>query len=83
MCEVKRDWDLTHEDTDTVRQAFNYALESGARYVIITNGDYYAFYDRTHGLSYCAHFVGEFRLSRLRELDMPLIEALIKPNLLV
>jgi len=65
VVEVKKDWNLTRHDTKVVRQAFNYALETGSRYVIITNGDYYAVFDRDHGMSYNDMLIGEFRISEV------------------
>jgi len=66
VIEVKRDWSLTSESKDVVQQAFNYALDVGSRYVAITNGDRYAIYDRTQGMSYAEHLVAEFQLTRLK-----------------
>ena len=62
---MKRDWSLSKDSKDYVRQAFNYALEAGAQYVAITNGDLYVFYNRLKGLSYDDHLMTEFQLSRL------------------
>jgi len=65
VIEVKRDWALSKDSKSYVQQAFNYALEAGARYVIITNGDRYILYDRQKGLSYDDNLVMQFTLSRL------------------
>ena len=47
--EVKRDWRLTHEYQDVVEQGYGYAQQIDAKYVVITNGDYYAIYDLFKG----------------------------------
>jgi hypothetical protein len=64
VVEVKKYWNLTKKD-DAVIQGYKYALENGVRYVLITNGDYYALYDRIQGLSFESNFVMEFTLSKL------------------
>ena len=63
VVEVKKDWNLNRQDIKVVRQAYNYALETGAKYVIITNGDYYAVFDQDRGRSYDDMLVGEFWIS--------------------
>jgi hypothetical protein len=80
--EVKKDWNLSRENTKVLEQAYKYALQSGSKYVIITNGDYYALYDRTKGLSYNDQLVGEFNLSSLTQKDFTLIDSLKKENLI-
>lgn len=65
VIEVKRDWTLSRKDTKSVRQAHVYALETGAQWVILTNGDLYILYDRRRGLSYEEQFDSEFTLTRL------------------
>jgi predicted type IV restriction endonuclease len=64
-----------------VRQAYNYAGENGIRFVVVTNGDYYALFDRLNGLSYDANFVGEFSISKLSEAAHPLIRFLMKTTM--
>ncbi len=81
VIEAKSDWALSRQNRRALDQAFRYALESGARYVIVTNGDYYCLYDRKKGLSYEEHFVGDFQLSNLLEEGLKLIEMLKKSNL--
>lgn len=80
--EVKKDWNLTCRDRATVNQAYNYSLESGARYVVITNGDYYAIFDKDKGRSYESNLVGSFQLSRLIRDDMALVDFLKKENII-
>jgi len=68
IIEVKRNWSLTRHDVKVLKQAFGYAGEHGVRTVIISNGDYYAIFDRNlPGLHYDDSFIGEFRLTRLTE----------------
>jgi hypothetical protein len=68
--EVKKDWNLSRSDGKVVGQAYHYAHETGARYVVITNGDYYAFYDRYQGHTYESNFMKEFSLSHLSTKDI-------------
>jgi len=83
VVEVKRYWNLNvHSDCGVVRQAYNYALENGAKIVIITNGDYYAIYDRERGRTYNENLVGEFILTNLQISDLRLINSLRKDSLM-
>ena len=63
VVEVKRSWSLTYLDQNALEQAYRYSHEAGARYVILTNGDYYALFDRSRGFKYSDHLVGELVLS--------------------
>ncbi len=81
VTEVKKDWNLSYKDKSTVIQAYNYSLESGARYVIITNGDYYAIFDKEKGRSYESNFLGVFKLSQPTEEGLKLIGILKKENI--
>lgn len=74
--EVKRSWELNADNRDVIRQAYNYSMEQGIRFVVITNGDYYLIMDRLKGLSYENNIVGEFTLSSLEEDSLELIESL-------
>jgi hypothetical protein len=78
IIEVKRDWPLCRDSKEVVRQAFHYALEHGARYVIITNGDYYALFDQQRGLSYDDKFVLEFTISKLEPSEFNLMAQIRK-----
>jgi len=78
VVEVKRDWNLTINNSRAVNQAYNYANECGAKYVLLTNGDYYALFDRHNGYSYRENFIGEFWLTKLEEDNLSLIEMLRK-----
>lgn len=87
VVEVKRDWNLSlYNSPGVIQQAYNYALDQGTRYVIVTNGDYYVIFDRLKGLSLDSNVIGEFRLTALEEEQLSLIErlkreSLINPNL--
>jgi hypothetical protein len=77
VVEVKRDWNLDKKNVAVIEQAYRYANRPGssARYVIITNGDYYAFYDRDKGRDYDANFQRDFRLTKLTKADVDFIES--------
>ena len=79
--EVKRSWSLNKMDMKTLRQAFNYSMESGTRYVMISNGDYYALYDRNLGRTYENMFKFEFTLTKLKEKDLDSVDYLKKTEL--
>lgn len=79
--EVKRSWSLNRTDIKTLRQAFNYSMESGTRYVMISNGDYYALYDRNLGRTYENTFKFEFTLTKLKEKDLEKVNYLRKGQL--
>ena len=76
VIEVKRDWSLSRKSKDYVQQAFNYALNEDSRYVAITNGDRYVFYDQSQGVSYDKCFIYEFQLTRLHPKDIDSINKL-------
>lgn len=86
VVEVKPDWGLTqYKDPRAIQQAYNYALNHGVRYVAITNGDYYALFDRLKGLSYSSNCIAEFSITALEE-DLTAINrmkrnSLTKPDL--
>jgi predicted type IV restriction endonuclease len=79
--EVKRRWSLNKNDIKTLRQAFNYSMESGTRYVMISNGDYYVLYDRNLGHKYDDMFKFEFTLTKLKEKDLEKVNYLRKGKL--
>lgn len=76
VIEVKRDWSLSRSSRDVTKQAYAYALESGSPFVIITNSDYYALYDRRKGLTLDERFVAEFYLTALTEEGLKVLEGL-------
>ncbi len=82
LFEVKRDWQLDYEThMKDVKQAYLYSLEKGIRFIILTNGDYYALFDRLKGLSIESNLVGYFQLSQLEREDLKFIDRLKKSNL--
>lgn len=87
IIEVKKDWNLNAQYyPQVVQQGYMYALDQGVRYVLITNGDYYAIFDRLKGLSTTTNLIGEFRLSSLKNEDLEIIniispEKMNKPDL--
>ena len=81
--EVKRDWGLSNDKIEYLDQAFRYALRTGTRYVAITNGDKYYFYDQDMGRSYGEKFMGQFELTRLTTETVKLISILKKESLTV
>ena len=83
LFEVKPDWSLNYQtNQNLISQAYNYALEQGFRYVGITNGDYYAIFDRLKGLSYESNFIGEFVLTKLQSDDLKIINKIAKIELI-
>lgn len=77
IAEVKADWGLSFRNgIDAIKQAYNYAHDQGVRYVIVTNGDTYIFFDRLKGLSWESNQIGEFQLTSLQQEDLPLIDRL-------
>jgi hypothetical protein len=77
--EVKRSWNLSKNIESAREQAYTYALKVGAKFVVVTNGDYYAIYDRDKkGHSYNDHLVGDFKITELTEEKYKLIDILKK-----
>ena len=76
IAEVKRDWNISHNNTAAIKQAYGYAHDQGVRYVVVTNGDTYIFYDRLKGLSWESNLLGEFQLTALQQEDLALIDRL-------
>ena len=80
--EVKRAWDLSrYNASGAVQQVYNYALDQGIRYVVVTNGDTYILFDRLKGLSYGSNLLAEFKLTALEEDDLKLIDCLRPANI--
>lgn len=83
VIEVKRYWNLNvKNDQNVIQQAYNYALRNGARFVIISNGDYYAVFDRDRGRTYKENLMGDYRLTNIQKNDLTLINFLKKDNLI-
>jgi Holliday junction resolvase-like predicted endonuclease len=82
VVEVKKYWNLNiKKDHSVIEQAYNYALVNGARFVIISNGDYYAIFDRDNGRTYMENLKGEFVLSNIDKESLLLINFLKKDSL--
>jgi len=78
--EVKRDWALSKENLAAVFQGYGYSLETGAIFVVVSNGDYYAVFDRRKGYTYKENFRGEFQLTSLCNRDFDVIKILRKKS---
>jgi predicted type IV restriction endonuclease len=78
IIEVKADRGLVSAHRTVLGQALGYALEAGAPVVIISNGNYYAIFDRRVGLLHEESLVGEFRLLSLTAAALDTIEKLRK-----
>ncbi len=76
VIEVKKSMTLSRDDEDAVMQAYGYSLKNSSRYVVVTNGDYYAFFDREKGLSINENFQKELRLTKLSHRDLEFLENL-------
>jgi predicted Mrr-cat superfamily restriction endonuclease len=89
VVEVKRTWDLDYDGDNAIKarkQAYQYAHETGMRYVLVTNGDDYMLFDRLKGLSWETNLLAEWKLTALRDEDLTMIdrlrpERLSKPSL--
>ena len=81
VVEVKRDWTLSRKSMNYIRQAHSYALETGVRWVVLTNGDRYIVYDRLKGLSYDDQFECEFELTSLSPQGLRCLTNLSKDSL--
>ncbi len=78
VVEVKADRALASTHRSVLGQAFGYALEQGAPIVIVTNGNYYAVFDRRAGLTREESLLGEFCLRSLDDIALATIERLRK-----
>jgi predicted type IV restriction endonuclease len=82
IVEVKRTWDLDFDNSlEHIKQAYQYAHQTGVRYVLVTNGNDYILFDRLKGLTWESNLLGEWRLTELREEDLKLIDRLRMANL--
>ncbi|HHD63905.1 MAG TPA: hypothetical protein ENK96_05995 [Desulfobulbaceae bacterium] len=79
--EVKADWALSPESHNALSQAYNYALETGTPFVIITNGDRYCIYDRRQGMSYEENLIADISLTSLTKGSLNKIESLSKSTI--
>ncbi len=82
VIEVKRNWKLSRQNKDVIDQAYGYASNIGSRFVVITNGDYYAFFDRLRGLSINDNFDFELKLTQISDKEIQLLKKYKKSSLL-
>lgn len=80
--EVKADWSLSSKSGDYIRQAYNYALETGTAFVIITNGDTYVLFERGAAGTYKGDLQGEVRLTQLTADGLKMIESWRKERMI-
>lgn len=78
VAEVKGSLETEAEIRRARRQGFDYAHRHGARYVVLSDGDYYEIYDRTIGtrLLYREMRMGNFRLTAFKLRDRDLLATL-------
>lgn len=74
--EVKRTLMNSNARSDALRQGFDYANRTGARYVVISDADRYEIYDRMRGLDHATMLCGTFQLTAFRSTDAPILEIL-------
>ena len=74
VIEVKADRALAATTRAVLGQALGYAMECGAPIVVVTNGNYYAVFDRRSGLGREQAMIGEFRLLALDTTQIAFIE---------
>lgn len=78
VIEVKRSLITRVERDSALRQGFDYATRNGAPFVLITDADVYEIYDRRAGLEHASMLQSSFRLTALKETDLPGLD-LLKP----
>ncbi|MBX3388643.1 MAG: type I restriction enzyme HsdR N-terminal domain-containing protein [Phycisphaeraceae bacterium] len=77
--EVKRTIAVESERTSARRQGMDYAMQTGALIVVVTDGDRYEIYDRRKGHEYETMLSGKFQLSAYREADTAFLD-LLRPE---
>jgi len=80
--EVKADWSLSSKSKGYIQQAYNYALETGTPFVIITNSDTYVWFKRGAAGTYKDDFQGEVRLTQLTADGLKMIESWRKERMI-
>jgi hypothetical protein len=61
--EVKRSIASESERNKALRQALDYANQTGAQFIVITDADRYRIYDRHRGYDFASQFCGSFQLT--------------------
>lgn len=74
--EVKRSLLNPNARSDALRQGFDYANRTGARYVVISDADRYEIYDRKRGLDHATMLCGAFQLTAFRTEDTATLDIL-------
>lgn len=74
--EVKRSLRSKKERDQARRQAFDYAAQTGARFVVLTDADRYEIYDREAGLHHDLMLQGSFQLTKFRREDVAMLDML-------
>ncbi len=77
--EVKRTIVVESERTGARRQGMDYAGQTGALIVVVTDGDRYEIYDRRKGHNYDAMLCGKFQLTAFHDNDVQILD-LLRPN---
>jgi hypothetical protein len=77
--EVKRSIANDSDRLQALRQANDYACQTGAEVFVVTDGDRYQIYDRRKGRSYDAMLCGRFQLTAFREGDENVLD-LLRPG---
>jgi len=80
--EVKRTIAVESERTTARRQGMDYAGQTGAPIVVVTDGDRYEIYDRRRGSDYATMLCGAFQLTRFTDADGPILDLLRPARLL-
>lgn len=80
--EVKCNIAIKTEKTDALRKGIDYANQTGALIVVLTDGDRYEIYDRRRGHDYDSMICGKFQLTAFREADVSILQLLQPKNLL-
>jgi predicted type IV restriction endonuclease len=76
VVEVKRSLTASKDRDAALRQGFDYAARTGARFVVITDADAFEIYDRTAGLDHAGMLRGKFRLTAFRPEDATILDLL-------
>ena len=74
--EVKRSIASEAERAAARRQAMDYACQTGAPFLVITDADRYEIYDRRRGLDFDAMFSGRFQLTHFDEASTQVLDLL-------
>jgi hypothetical protein len=79
--EVKRTIAVESERTGARRQGMDYASQTGALIIVVTDGDRFDIYDRRKGHDYDAMLCGSFKLTAFRDTDAKTLDLLRPDNL--